>query len=206
MKVLYDKMLLNIFENLKGGGIRVNSVGTQTIETERLILRCFKYSDCKSMLEYWVADENIQSMYCEPVYTTEEQVNKLLSKYIKSYESNDYYRWAIILKENNQCIGQIAYFLVDTKNNFAEIEYCIGEKFQRRGLATEATKAVIDYGFSNIKLHKIQICHKSINISSKRVIEKCGFNYEGTLRDYFYINDQYVDRIYYSILENEYKD
>ncbi len=182
----------------------LNHIGTRTIETERLILRQFAYSDDDTMLKYWIADEKIQSMYSEPTYTTKEAVNELLDKYISSYDKNDYYRWAIISKDNNECIGQIAFFLVDSKNNFAEIEYCIGSDFQCKGLATEATKAVIDYGFKNIGLHKIQICHKSINIPSRRVIEKCGFHYEGTLRDFFYMDGKYVDRLYYSILENEY--
>lgn len=130
------------------------------------------------------------------------------TKYIGSYEKEDYYRWAIIDKESDECIGQIAFFLVDNKNHFAEIEYCIGSVFQCKGFATEATKAtkaVIAYGFENINLHKVQICTKNINIPSKRVIEKCGFTYEGTLRDYFFMDERYVERLYFSILRNEYK-
>ena len=45
-------------------------IGTDTIETERLILRKFKISDDEAMLKYWIADEKIQSLYSEPVYTT----------------------------------------------------------------------------------------------------------------------------------------
>jgi ribosomal-protein-alanine N-acetyltransferase len=181
-------------------------IGTQVIETERLILRPFKYSDDDAMLKYWIADEKIQSLYSEPVYSTKEEVKGLLDKYIGSYQKEDYYRWAIIDKANNECICQIAYFLVDSKNHFAEIEYCIGSDFQCRGYATEATKAVIDYGFNRINLHKVQICTKTINKPSKRVIEKCGFTYEGTLRDYFYMNNQYVGRLYFSILREEYEN
>lgn len=181
-------------------------IGTQTIETERLLLRRFEYADDDTMLRYWIADERIQSMYAEPVYTTKEEVKELLNKYISSYKNEDYYRWAIILKESGECIGQIAYFLVDSKNHFAEIEYCIGAEFQRRGYATEATKAVIRFGFEKMHLHKVQICTKEINIPSKRVIEKCGFTYEGTLRDYFYRNGEYTGRLFFSMLRNEYKE
>ena len=179
-------------------------IGTSLIETERLLLRRFAYTDADAMLQYWIADESIQSLYSEPVYTTKKAVKELLDKYIGSYEKNDYYRWAIILKETGECIGQIAYFLVDSKNHFAEIEYCIGSAFQCKGFATEATQTVIAYGFEQMNLHKVQICTKTINLPSKRVIEKCGFTYEGTLRDYFYMNGEYVGRMYYSILENEY--
>ena len=180
-------------------------IGTNEIETERLILRRFEHTDDEAMLKYWIADEKIQSLYSEPVYTTKEAVKELLDKYISSYEKDDYYRWAIIEKTTGECIGQIAYFLVDSKNQFAEIEYCIGSEFQCNGFATEATKAVIAYGFDKMNLHKVQICTKTINLPSKRVIEKCGFTYEGTLRDYFYLNGEYVGRLYFSILRNEFE-
>lgn len=180
-------------------------IGTQTIETERLILRRFEYADDDAMLKYWAADEKIQSLYSEPVYSTKTEVKGLLDKYIPSYEKSDYYRWAVTEKDKNECIGQIAYFLVDSKNHFAEIEYCIGSAFQRKGYATEAAKAVIAFGFEKINLHKVQICCKEINKPSQRVIEKCGLTYEGMLRDYFYMDNQYIGRRYYSILRNEYE-
>lgn len=183
----------------------LTNIGTKTIETERLVLRRFEYNDSDSMLKNWIADEKIQALYSEPVYSTKAEVNGLLEKYISSYEKDDYYRWAIIPKGSNECIGQIAYFLVDNKNHFAEIEYCIGSSYQRKGYATEATRAVMKYGFESINLHKIQICTKTINIPSKRVIEKCGFVYEGTLRDYFYMDGEYVGRLYFSMLRDEYK-
>ena len=156
------------------------------------------------MLAYWVADPGIQSLYSEPVYSTEGEVNALLDNYISSYESPDYYRWAIIEKESGICIGQIAVFLVDNKNHFGEIEYALGKKFHRKGYATEAVKAVLDFCFNKINFHKVQVCHKSINIASQGVIRKCGFTYEGTLRDYFYMDGKYVDRLYYSMLQKEY--
>lgn len=184
----------------------LNHIGTQPIETERLILRRFEYSDNEAMRKNWISDRNVQSMYREPVYTTEEEVRGLLDKYISSYENNDYYRWAVIDKESLECIGQIAYFFVDSNNEFAEIEYCISPAFQRRGLATEATQAVIAYGFDRIKLNKVQICTMEINPASKKVIEKCGFVYEGTLRDFFLIDGRFIGRLYFSMLRSEYEE
>jgi len=179
-------------------------VGTQRIETERLLLRRFVYEDNASMRRNWIADDEVQSGYCEPSYKTEESVHELLVKYITSYERDDYYRWAVIDKETSECIGQVAYFLVDSKNHFAEIEYCIGQAFQRRGFATEATKALIQYGFEKMNLHKIQICCRPVNQKSLGVIAKCGFVYEGELRDYFWLGDHYEGRRFFSILRDEY--
>ena len=145
--------------------------GTQTIETERLILRRFEYSDCDAVFKNWASDEELQSLYSEPVYSTMEETKGLLDKYIGNYSREDYYRWAVIDKVTGEGIGQIAYFLVDSK----------------------------------INLHKVQICTKTINVPSRRVIEKCGFTFEGTLRDYFYFNGQYIGRHYFSILRDEYE-
>ena len=181
------------------------SVGTLEITTERLILRKFKYSDAQDMLDLWVSKPEIQHLYSEPTYTTLDEVNGLLDKYISSYEKDDYYRWAIIDKQDNRCIGQIAFFLVDTKNHFAEIEYCVANEYQNRGYMTEAVKALIDFGFNKIGLHKVQISTKEINKPSQRVIEKSGFIYEGTLRDYFFYEGGYVGRRFYSMLESEYR-
>lgn len=177
--------------------------GCKEIVTENLLLRRFQCSDNCCMGKYWVSDPEIQHAYAEPVYETSEEINALLKKYISSYKNDDYYRWAITLKGSGECIGQIAYFLMDNKNQFAEIEYCIGRDFQCRGYATEACKAVTDYGFSFINLHKVQICHRESNNASRRVIEKCGFVYEGMLRDHMYLNGKFENRLYYSILRKE---
>lgn len=185
----------------------MNNIGTRKIETDRLILRKFKIEDVESVFKNWASDEGVQAMYREPVYSTKEAVEKLIKdKYIKKYEKENIYRWAIISKENNECIGQIAYYLVDVNNNFAEMEYCIGREFQGCGYATEAAKALIKYAFDEMNLHKIQISHMETNNKSKNVINKCGFIFEGICRDFFYdrSNDNYISRVYYSILKNEY--
>lgn len=177
--------------------------GTLTIETERLILRRFELSDVSDVHSLWASLPEVQLEYGEPVYETEEDVRKLLETYIGRYDEPYRFRWAIIEKACGKCIGQVAYFFVDARNHFAEIEYCISPSYQNRGYATEATKAVIDFGFDKIGLHKVQICRRANNVRSGRVIDKCGFHFDGALRDYFYFNGEYVDRLFYSILENE---
>ena len=178
--------------------------GTQMMVSGKLILRQFQYTDDDDMLAYWISDPKIQSMYSEPVYTTKAEVKKLLDKYINSYGKSDYYRWAIIEKESQICIGQIAVFLVDGTNHFCEIEYCLGSQFHRKGYATESVNLILDYCFNRINFHKVQVCHKDGNLASQGVIRKCNFTYEGTLRDFFYMDGKYVDRLYYSMLKEEY--
>ena len=192
--------LIDVVRYLKDG---LNPCSSADVETDRLLLRKFAYEDAGSMLNNWVADDSVQHMYGEPSYKTIDAVYSLLDKYIGGYNDDHYFRWAVIEKESGECIGQIAYFLVDKNNHFGEIEYCIGKAFQGRGYASEATRAVIDYGFDRIGFHKVQICVRPSNISSRRVIEKCGFEYEGSLRDYFYMDGKYEDRMYFSRIRKD---
>lgn len=185
----------------------LNHIGTKTIETERLILRKFAYLDIESMIRNWIADEKTQWNYGEPNYSTAREVKELFdTKYIVSYSREDYYRWAVIEKASNECIGQIAYFYVDSNNQHGEIEYVIGPHFQGRGYATEMTKAAIQFGFEEINFHRIEIDCRTTNEASRKVIEKCGLTYEGTFRDFFWRKNHFEGRCVYSILKSEYKD
>ena len=92
--------------------------GTCLIETDRLILRPFQFSDADDMLTYWVSDPAIQSLYSEPVYTTKEAVNGLLDRYISGYNQSDYYRRAIQVKERGIYIGKLGVFLVNNDHHF----------------------------------------------------------------------------------------
>jgi len=183
-------------------------LGTQPIETERLLLRAFEMSDAPSVWKNWASDAASQALLSEPVYATLEETQALVQRYIGQYDCADRirYRWAIIVKSSGECVGQVAYFWVDTENHFGELEYCVGRAFRRQGYCTEAVRAIMAYGFEQIHFHKIQICHKAGNEPSRGVILKCGLTYEGTLRDFFFMDGAYVDRLYYSMLESEWKN
>jgi ribosomal-protein-alanine N-acetyltransferase len=146
-------------------------------------------------------------MICEPVYATLEETRGLLQRWVDAYACADRvrYRWAVVEKSSGACAGQVAYFLVDERNHCGELEYCIGRAFQRRGYCAEAVRAVLAYGFERIHFHKIQVCHMEGNEASRGVILKCGFTYEGALRECLYFGGAYRARLYYSMLESEWK-
>ena len=92
---------------------------------------------------------------------------------------------------------------MDSKNEFCEIEYCIGQAYQKMGYATEAVTAITKYGFGVVGFNRIQVSCRHVNLPSKQVIEKCGFTYEGTFRQYFIHFGEFHDRLYYSMLRDE---
>lgn len=85
------------------------------------------------------------------------------------------------------------------------IGYVLSEDYWGKGLMSEAVKEVIRYLFEEVKLDIISCYHYPFNIRSKRVIEKSGFKYEGTLRLESRIYDGSVyDSVCYSITKQDY--
>ncbi len=146
--------------------------GTRTIDTPRLLLRRFEAGDLRNMLENWASDPAVQIEYGEPVYSTVQEAEGLLNKYISGYSSDSFYRWAVIEKESGRNIGQIAFCRVYEELRTAEIEYCIGTVFQGRGYAGEALSAVIGHIFTNTDFQRLEAYHRAENTRSGRVLEK----------------------------------
>ena len=146
--------------------------GTQTIRTERLILRRFTEADAPDMLRNWAADPDVQHEYGEPVYETAEAVRGLLSQYLAGYARPDFYRWAIEEQESGQNIGMIAFCKVWEDCETAEIEYCIGADFWGHGYAGEALGAVIEWTFAQTGFRRLEAYHRAANPKSGRVLQK----------------------------------
>lgn len=155
--------------------------GTKTFETERLICRRFISEDYEDMFNNWAANPHIQFEYGEPVYTTVSQVKELLTSYIENYHNPDFYRWAIVEKNSNENIGQIAFCKVYSDCRTSEIEYCIGESFWGNGYAGEALSGLINFAFKNTDFLKLEAYHRKENIKSGRVLEKSAMHITDTV-------------------------
>lgn len=146
--------------------------GTQTISTPRLTLRRFAQNDLEDMFTNWAGDTAVQSEYGEPTYSTAEETQVLLDKYMSGYSSDSFYRWAVIEKESGRNIGQIAFCRVYDEIRTAEIEYCIGRAFQGHGYAGEALSAVIKEILAKTDFKRLEAYHRAENVKSGRVLEK----------------------------------
>lgn len=156
--------------------------GTQPIDTRRLLLRPFTPTDRDDLLAYWIADPEIQHEYGEPVYTTPEAVDTLLAAWVAQYAQADFYRWAIVEKETDACIGQIAFCRVYSQQKTAEMEYCISRSCWGRGYANEALAAVIAFAFSHTGFEKLEAYHREENEKSGRVLEKSSMRRTDTVQ------------------------
>lgn len=173
------------------------------LETERLILRSWKISDLDDFYEY-SKNPNVGPMAGWKPHKNKEISKGILQSFIKNDEV-----WAIVYKKNNRVIGSIGNHR-DVKRNLLKarmIGYVLSEEYWGKGIMTEAVNRVIKYLFEEIKCEVVSCYHYHGNHKSKRVIEKCGFKYDGTLR---MASETYDGRIYddlcYSITKMEYCD
>jgi RimJ/RimL family protein N-acetyltransferase len=87
----------------------------------------------------------------------------------------------------------------------AELHYWLGKDYWGKGYGTETAKRIIAYAFQNFKIERLEVNHMTRNLRSQRVIEKCGFAFEGTMRSYVKRFENFEDVKFYSLLRKEFE-
>jgi len=105
----------------------------------------------------------------------------------------------------NDLCGVISFHRIDWPNRATMIGYWLSADFQGKGLMTESCRAFVDYGFTRMSLHRIEIRCATGNLKSRAIPERLGFTKEAVLRDCEWLYDHYVDLIVYSMLAPDWK-
>ena len=177
--------------------------GTKTIETDRLILRKFVEGDAIAAYNNWTSDDKVTEFLRWPTHTEMAITDSVVNDWITESENDDFYQWAIVLKELNEPIGVIGVVDRNESLNMLHIGYCIGSKWWHQGITSEAFSAIIPYLFKEVEANRIESQHDPHNPHSGNVMKKCGLIYEGTLRQADYSNKGIVDACMYSILKED---
>lgn len=178
--------------------------GTQTITTERLILRRFRTTDAEAMYNTWANDERVTKFLTWEPHKSVEATRELLEMWCADYEKPDNYNW--VIEYEGKAIGSITVVEHSERDEHAEPGYCIGHAYWGRGFMTEAAKAVIDFLFREVGFNRISISHAVKNPGSGRVAQKCGLKLEGTKREFFKAQSgEFLDMNIYSILRSEWE-
>ncbi len=178
-------------------------LGTQQMETRRLILRRAQAGDAQAMFDNWGSDPEVTKHLTWPTYTSIEPAYDILDSWIASYEQPDFYQWMIVPKNFGAPIGSISVVHHKDSISSAEIGYCIGRRWWHQGIMTEALQAVIDYLFDAVGMNRIEAWHDVKNPHSGAVMRKCGMVYEGTHRAAGKNNQGICDLAVYAILKSE---
>lgn len=178
--------------------------GTKTIETNRLILRKFKKTDVQAVYDHWTSDDKVTEFLRWPTHQSVEITQRVLKSWIDLYQDNNFYQWAIVLKEIDEPIGTISVVEQNEELDMVHIGYCLGSQWWNKGIISEAFLAIIPFLFDEVKVNRIESQHDPKNIGSGKVMLKCGLTYEGTLRQADINNRGIVDASMYSLLASDY--
>lgn len=174
------------------------------LETERFVLRQITKNDSVDIFQYFSLDE-VTRFYDVESFTNIRQAEELIQRWNERFERSQAIRWGITLKSLNRVIGTCG-FHGWMKNHYkAEIGYELAPEYWRQGFMTEAIEKIIEYGFNNLELNRIEAFVEPENVGSRTVLEKVGFREEGILKEHYYWRNRFVDNVIYAFLKKDYK-
>ena len=103
-------------------------------------------------------------------------------------------------------VGKIGLHYIDGKNKNASIGYWLVKNAEGKGIISKSCTALIDYGFQELKLHRIEIKVAADNLKSQAIPERLHFKKEALLRQAEWVNNQFLDLVIYSILDFEWAE
>lgn len=174
------------------------------LETERLLLRDITTEDAEDILAFF-SDCQVMRYYGSNPKKTIGEIEDLIKRLRDGYESRVRIRWGITLKGSGRIIGTCGFHNMDMDDRRAEIGYELARDYWRQGIMSEAVSKVIDYGFGEMSINRIEAFYDPKNEASERLLKKLGFQVEGCLRKYSFYSSEFKDAVVCSILKDEYK-
>ena len=172
-----------------------------TLVTARLVLRPFRMADAPEVQRLasarQVAEMTLNIPHPYPDGAAEEWISTHRARYEQGRE--------VVLAVTRRDIGLLGAIglVVEAEMQRAELGYWIGVPYWGQGYCTEAARALVDYGFRAMGLHRIVATHFTCNPASGRVMQKLGMRREGCLREHVRKGNRYHSLALYGILRDE---
>ncbi|MEC0204853.1 GNAT family protein [Paenibacillus lautus] len=173
-------------------------------ETNRTILRKISYEDQEEMYSYCRVPE-VSKFTVWNTHQSIDDTKEFIDFVLNRYESQKVGPWGIENKETKKIIGSCSFVNWDNRNARAELGYVLAKDYWNQGIMTEVINRIIEFGFKELKLIRIEArCHPD-NIGSAKVMEKTGMKFEGILRRHIWAKDDYQDVKIYSIIKDDFE-
>jgi ribosomal-protein-alanine N-acetyltransferase len=174
------------------------------LETERLILRDFSYSDTHDLFIIR-SNPKVMEFMDSPTHQTIGDSNEMIDIMLDSFLSETGINWAIENKFNGKMIGYIGYWRMMPEHVRAELGYALKTNVWGKGYMKEALWAVLQFGFEQLTLHSIEANVNPANLASARLLKSLGFQKEGHLKENYFFDGRFVDSDIYSLLESDFQ-
>lgn len=175
----------------------------KTLETSRFLLREWRVEDIEDVYEY-AKNPNVGPNAGWKPHESREETQAIIERFRQQDDT-----WAIVEKATGKVIGSVGLHRDEKRNTprVRMIGYALSESYWGQGIMVEVVKKVMAYGFDEMQLKLISSGHSAFNVRSKRVLEKCGFKFEGIIRcGYVNYDGCEFDEFSYSITNKEYED
>jgi len=163
---------------------------------ENIYFKPISINDAGDMHSY-VSDEIVSRFIGWRLMNTIAETREHIGKMIKRELEGTYLYASIVHKSTNKIIGTSMIFNFNQEANHAEIGYVIHRDYWGKGYGTEVVSLLNNFAFSTLKLHKLHAIVVDANIGSSRILEKNGFELEGRLKDYYFIDGEYYDSLHF---------
>jgi RimJ/RimL family protein N-acetyltransferase len=173
-----------------------------SFETTRLTLRPFTRRDAPDV-QRLAGDRAIADTTTNIPHPYEDGLaEQWIEGHEPGYSDGTAVTFAIVRRDDAELIGAVG-LTIDRHISKGELGYWIGAPYWNLGYATEATKAMLEFGFGDLQLNRIHAVHFARNPSSGRVMQKSGMLPEGTARQHAMKWGQYEDLVSYGILRDD---
>ncbi len=181
-----------------------HSAGMPTLTTRRLRLRPMTHDDADDLFTVF-GDPAVVRFLNRPPLATPADARTLIDRATAEFAANTALRIGIVLAEDDRVIGTGNLLHFDWPSRRAEVGYALAEPYWGKGLAGEATGALIEYGFGTLGLHRLEAELDPRNDASARVLERLGFAREGLLRERCIVGEEISDSLIMGLLQSEWR-
>jgi len=173
------------------------------LETPRLILREFTDQDCSAVLAYQSDPRYLQ--YYEWTERKPQEVQEFVQRFINQQKEQPRYKFqlAVTLRSNRQLIGNCGIRMAYADARVADIGYELAPEHWGQGYATEAARAIVEFGFTQLRVQRIWSWCIADNVASAHVLQKLGLKLEGRLREKEFFKGRSWDVLTFGVLASE---
>ena len=171
------------------------------LKTARLTLRPVSLTDLEAMFNY-ASNENVARYVTWKSHKSLDATKEFIELILNGYKQGNHLLWGIEYEQ--KLIGTIDFVSINLTHKFAEVGYVLSEAYWNKGITTEAAKKLIDFGFNELGLVRIQARCFEENIGSQKVMEKSGMLFEGILRKSMFVKGNHQNVKMYAITDDDY--
>lgn len=173
------------------------------LTTERLTLRKPLMADAEDVLVFR-GDAYVQRYNSEPIASIKEAEEQIIDAHAE-YGRHEGIPWAVTFTDSETTLGHFGLYHWSHNHRRAEAGYDLARAYWGQGIATEALRAILHFGFTEMNLHRIYAGTIADNHESVRLLERLGFTLEGKKRESSWEDDgTFHDSAMYGVLRREF--